>query len=137
MSAHEVVQEFYDLFAAGKIVDATALFAPSCITVMPGASLTQVEHEALGNAFKAGLPDATMTIDHLVEAGDEVVVLGHFGGTHSGDLYSPGGTIPASGNQLNLRYIDYFKVADGRIVEHQTSYDQMELLGQLGALPQP
>ena len=71
----------------------------------------------------------------LAEAGADVVVLGHFRGTHGGDLVSPGGTIPASGNDLNLRFIDYFKVENGVIVDHQTVFDQMEMLGQLGALP--
>src|SRR5436190_652703 len=70
-----------------------------------------------------------------VESGDEVVVLGHFQGTHSGDLASPGGTIPASGNTLNLRFMDYFKVDAGKIVDHQTIFDQVEMLTQLGAMP--
>jgi len=35
-----------------------------------------------------------------------------------------------------VRYIEYFKVVDGRIVDQQTIFDQMEFLGQLGALPQ-
>ena len=65
------------------------------------------------------------------------MVLGYFRGTHTGDLQSPTGTIPASGNELNLRFMDYFKVQDGRIVDHQTVFDQVEMLGQLGAMPAP
>lgn len=30
---------------------------------------------------------------------------------------------------------DYFRVADGRIVEHEVIWDQLGLLAQLGALP--
>jgi hypothetical protein len=59
---------------------------------------------------------------------------GHFRGTQTGDLQSPGGTIPASGRDLNLRFTDYFRIADGKIVAHETVFDQMELLAQLGAL---
>ena len=133
--AKGVVDSFYELFAAGKIVDATALFDPACITLMPSGPLNQAEHEGIGLAFKAGLPNSHMVLDKIVEAGNELVVLGHFRGTHTGDLQSPGGTIPASGNELNLRFFDYFKVEGGRIVDHQTIFDQMEMLGQLGALP--
>lgn len=89
----------------------------------------------MGHAFKAGLPDSSMAIDQVVESGDEIVVLGHFKGTHTGDLESPGGTIPASGKTLNLRFMDYFKVVSGKIVDHQTIFDQVEMLSQLGAMP--
>jgi predicted ester cyclase len=134
--ARETVESFFELFAAGKITDATELFDPSCITVMPAGALTQAEHEGMGRAFKAGLPDCYMAVDRIVESGDEIVVLGHFKGTHSGDLQSPGGTIPASGKALNLRFMDYFKVVGGMIVDHQTIFDQIEMLTQLGALPE-
>ena len=89
----------------------------------------------MGNAFKAGLPDCQMIVENAVESGNEVVILGRFQGTHTGDLQSPGGTIPASGKPLDLRFMDYFKVEGGRIVDHQTVFDQMDMLGQLGALP--
>jgi predicted ester cyclase len=133
--ARDAVERFYELFAAGKITDAAEVFDPSCITLMPGGALTQPEHEGVAHAFKAAFPDSHMAVDHMVECGDEIVVLGHFRGSHTGDLQSPGGILPASGNDLNLRFIDYFKVEAGRIVDHQTIFDQMELLGQLGALP--
>ena len=135
--AKEVVDRFYELFAAGRLGDTVSLFSPDCVTLTPNGALNQAQHEEMGNAFKAAFPDAHMAVDQVVETGDEIVVLGHFQGTHTGDLQGAGGTIPASGNPLNLRFIDYFKVADGRIVDQQTIFDQMELLGQLGALPQP
>jgi len=135
MGARATVDRFYELFAAGKIADATELFDPGCITQMPMGPLNQSEHEQMGHAFKAGLPDSRMDVDHSVESGGDVVVLGRFRGTHTGDLHSPAGTIPASGNALDLRFMDYFKVVDGRIVDHQTIFDQMEMLSQLGALP--
>ena len=33
--ARETAEKFFELFAAGKITDATELFDPSCITMMP------------------------------------------------------------------------------------------------------
>jgi predicted ester cyclase len=137
-NARDIVDRFYELFAAGKIADATELFDPACITVMPGAGpLTQAEHEAVGNAFKAAFPDSRMNVEHTVESGDEIVVLGRFTGTHTGDLVSANGTIPASGGALNLRFTDYFKVSGDKITDHQVVFDQLELLGQVGALPAP
>jgi len=133
--AREVVDQFYELFAAGRIADTVALFDSACITRTPAGSLNQVEHEEMGNAFKAAFPDSHMAVDQVVESGDEIVLLGHFRGTQTGDLPGAGGTIPASGKTLNLRYIEYFRVDGGRIVDQQTVFDQMDMLGQLGALP--
>lgn len=31
--------------------------------------------------------------------------------------------------------MDYFKVEGGRIVDHRTIFNQMDMVGQLGALP--
>ena len=50
------VEKFYEFFAAGKMVDATALFDPSCVTSMPCGPLNQAEHEAMGQGFKAAPP---------------------------------------------------------------------------------
>ncbi|HEY8787978.1 MAG TPA: ester cyclase [Actinopolymorphaceae bacterium] len=133
--SRDTVETYYDLFAVGKIDDAAGLFDPSCVTLMPGGALNRVEHEGMGHAFKAAFPNSRMAVDKVVETGEDVVFLGHFEGTHSGDLQSAAGTIPASGNELNLRFIDYFKVEGDKIVDHQTIFDQMEMLGQLGALP--
>jgi ketosteroid isomerase-like protein len=133
--ARDVVEKFYELFAADRIGDATDLFEPGCITLMPTGPLTQPEHEAMARAFRDAFSDSHMVVDHCVETGNDLVVLGHFVGTHTGALQSPGGTLPATGKGLNLRFIDYFRVESGRIVDHQTIFDQIELLAQLDALP--
>jgi predicted ester cyclase len=91
----------------------------------------------MGLVFKAAFPNSHMSVDKVVESDDDIVVLGPFQGTHSGDLQTPDGSIPASGNELNLRFIDYFRVHGDTIVDHQTIFDQMEMLGQIGALPPP
>jgi predicted ester cyclase len=130
-----VVQQFFDLFADGKIAETREIFDPACITVMPGGSLDVEQHEAMGHAFRAAFPDSRMTVDHTVETDDEIVVLGHFAGTNSGEFVGPDGVIPASGNPLNLRFMDYFKVVDGRIVDHRTVFDQLDMLRQMGAMP--
>jgi predicted ester cyclase len=135
-AARDTVQKFYDLFAAGKITESAECFDPNCMTLMPGgAPMNQAEHEATGHAFNNALPDSHMVIDQTVESGDEVVVMGHFVGTQTGDFVTPNGTIPATGRPLNLRFVDYFKVVGGKIVDHQIVFDQMEMMGQLGVLP--
>lgn len=131
--ALNVVQRVYDAFAAGGLDAADGLFADDCRFVMPPGPLTKNEHRMMAAAFRGGLPDARMVIEHVVDGGDEVVVEGHFVGTHTGDLASPQGTLPPSGRCVNVRFADYFKTADGKITDHRTYWDQAEMMGQLGA----
>ena len=76
-----------------------------------------------------------MVVDHAVEGAGEVFIEGRFVGTHSGDMVTPQGTVPASGNTVELRFADYFKVAGGKVTEHRTYFDQAGLMAQLGAGP--
>jgi steroid delta-isomerase-like uncharacterized protein len=131
----QVVQRYYDCFAAGDFAATHELFADDCVTVMPMGSVNQTEHEAMGRAFKSALPDARMDVTRTVQAVDEVYVTGRFKGTHSGDLVTLGGTLPASGKALDLPFVDYWRVEDGKIVAHEATFDQMAMLSQLGAGP--
>ena len=130
--ARDVVDRFYACAAAGDLAGATACFAEGCETVTPAGAMSPPEHEAFFGAFKAALPDAHMVIVKSVESGGEVFVEGRFRGTHRGDLVTPQGTLPASGGALDLPYADYFRVADGKIVEHHVFWDQAAMLAQLG-----
>lgn len=133
--ARDVVDRYYACFAAGDWEKARACYAEGCTTIMPGMQLDNDAHMGVGRAFKAAFPDARMVVERAVENGDEVFVGGTFGGTHSGDMVTPQGSIPASGNVLALPYADYFRVQDGQIVEHNVVFDQMTMLSQLGAAP--
>ena len=135
--ARQLAERYYELFAAGDLDGAKALYADDCITVTPVGNLDNAAHRAFGEAFRNAMPDSRMEVARSVDAGDEVCILGHFKGTHQGDLVSPDGTIAASGRTLDLAFADYFRVADGKIAEQETVFDQMTLLGQLGALGPP
>ena len=133
-AARDVAENFYELFEAGDFAGARALYTEACITVTPVGSLDNDAHEAFGRAFKQAFPDGRMEVARAVEEGQEVCMTGRFKGTHTGDLVSPAGTIPASGNALDLPFADYFRVTDGKITEQESLFDQVTLLGQLGAI---
>lgn len=135
--ARAPVEQFYERFAAGDLDGAMAVYADECVSITPAGALPMAEHRAFGRAFMDALPDARMEIVRVVESGDEVVVAGRFQGTHTGDLQSPQGTIAASGNTIDVPFMDYFRVENGRVVAHEVICDQTAMLGQLGALPPP
>lgn len=130
-----VVQKFFDHFAANEMDAADELFAEDCVTVTPVAELNKAEHRGFGEAFKAALPDARMEVVRAVESGNEVFLAGRFRGKHTGALTMPQGSVPASGNEIDVPFADYFRVENGQIAAHETYWDQMAMMGQLGALP--
>ena len=134
-AALDVVERFYKSFEANDMDGADELFGDACLTVTPTGEMNKAEHRAFGEAFKSALPDAHMTVVRAVENGDEVFVEGRFQGHHSGDLQTPAGTLPASGNEIDLPFADYFCVRDGQIVDHNTYWDQVSMMTQLGATP--
>ena len=134
-AALDAVNRFFEDFANGDLEAADEVFADDCRFTMPPGPLTKAEHRAMGEAFKAGIPDAHMVVDHVLDGGDEVFLEGRFVGTHTGDLHSPDGTIPATGNKIEMRFADYFKVSGGKVTEHRTYWDQVDMMRQLGAMP--
>lgn len=82
-------------------------------------------------AFFRGLPDVTATMEDLVISGDRVVGRFIYRGTHTGDFLG----IPASGNPVEMRSIDIWRVADGMFVEHWDELNLMEVFQQVGVLP--
>jgi predicted ester cyclase len=85
-------------------------------------------------------PDFRLEIVDLVAGGDTVVVRCQVSGTHEGI-----GKIPVNGGMLvgvasthkhfEVQHIHWYKLRDGRIVDHYANRDDMDMMRQLGLLP--
>jgi steroid delta-isomerase-like uncharacterized protein len=82
-------------------------------------------------AFFAALPDVRVTMEDFVASGDRVVGRFVYRGIQTGELMG----IPASGNQVEMRSIDIWRVEDGMFAEHWDELNMMEMFQQMGALP--
>jgi steroid delta-isomerase-like uncharacterized protein len=85
------------------------------------------------NAF----PDARITVNNQLVAGDWAVQEITFEGSHEGTLSGPGGDIPATHRHLTGRAVQIFQVADGAITDTRLYYDQVQVMTQLGLMPEP
>ena len=133
--ARELAEAFYKAFADGDVETAMSYYTDDCISKTPAGALDKAGHEQMTRAFKGAFPDSRMEVERAVETGDEVFFAGRFAGTHTGDLPTPNGAIPASGRAIDVPFADYFRVAGGRIAAHEAYFDQLTMLGQIGALP--
>ncbi len=131
--AMDVANRFYDAFGRGDWDAADALFAEDSRIVIPPGAMGKAEHKQVGLAFSAAVPDARFAIDHILEGRDEAYVEGRFLGTHTGDLVTPEGVVPASGNKIELRFADYFRVSGGSIIDHRAYWDQADMMAQLAS----
>ena len=82
-------------------------------------------------AFFTALPDLSATMEDLVISGDRVVGRFVYRGTHTGEFMG----IPASGNPVEMRSIDIWRVEDGMFVEHWDELNLLEMFQQMGVLP--
>ena len=97
-----------------------------------GADATTAYAMGWQNAF----PDSTMTVLNEFASGDWVVQQITFEGTHTETLSGPEGDIPATGKHLAGRGVQVIRIRDGKIAEEHLYYDQMQVLGQLGLIPE-
>jgi steroid delta-isomerase-like uncharacterized protein len=79
----------------------------------------------------AGLPDVTATMEDFIASGDRVVGRFVVRGTHTGEWMG----FPATGNTVEMRTIDIWRVEDGLFVEHWDELNALEVFQQIGAIP--
>jgi len=87
--------------------------------------------------WQRAFPDAGLTVHHEVVAGDTAVHEFTFEGTHTDTLVGPAGEIPATNRHLVGRGVEVIRVADGKIVAFNLYFDQVQVLTQLGLMPEP
>jgi steroid delta-isomerase-like uncharacterized protein len=89
--------------------------------------------KAMTAAIRAGLPDWRSTVVDQVAEGDKVVARWEGRGTHLGQF----GGVPATGRTVELKGITIERVAGGKIVEVWGAWDELGLMHQMGAIPEP
>jgi predicted ester cyclase len=83
--------------------------------------------------FLSAFPDMQVTLEDELADGDKVITRGYFAGTHQGDFQG----IPPTGKQVKVKYIDIWRVENGKLVENWVQMDQVGMMQQLGVIPTP
>jgi predicted ester cyclase len=137
-SAQEVGARFVEAFNAHdearirEVNGENVIFeAPGDVRI-EGREPTTLYAMAWLNAF----PDARLVVHNELVAGDWVVQECTFEGTHEGTLSSPTGDIPATHKRLNGRCVQIFKIEGDVTTETHLYYDQVQLMTQLGLMPE-
>jgi predicted ester cyclase len=83
--------------------------------------------------FRSAFPDGRWEEQELVAEGDLVVGRYVLRGTHQGEFFG----IPPTDRTVEVSNIHILRIAGGVIVEHWGHGDDLGMLRQLGAAPQP
>jgi predicted ester cyclase len=89
--------------------------------------------KAIFKMFRTGFPDVKFTIDQMIGEGDYVATLVHGEGTHTGQFVE----FPPIGKHAVWRSVGFFRIKDGKIIEHWGIPDLLGLLIQIGIIPPP
>ena len=81
--------------------------------------------------YKAAFPDLSFKVEHCFGEGDLVVSRVLVSGRNTGELF---GT-PATGRQMALPLTTIQRFANGKVAEEWESWDQLEMMRQLGHMP--
>ena len=127
-----------DAFNAHDEEAMRAITADDCVFEGPGGVRVEGRDATVGYAMNwlNAFSDAKIQVEHVVVDGDWVAMTGVFKGTHDGTLSSPDGDVPATGRTLEGRHSQFVRFADGKSAEEYLYYDQLDVITQLGLVPE-
>ena len=137
--AQAVGARFVEAFNAHNEARIRELNAENAVLEAPGDVNLQGRDATTGYALSwlNAFPDAQITAHHELAAGDWVVQEFSFTGTHTAPMQSPMGEIPPTNRSLNGRGVQIFRVEGDVVVDTRLYFDQVEVLTQLGLMPEP
>jgi len=137
--ARKVGAKFVEAFNAHDEERIRQLNAENAIMEAPGDMRVEGREPTTqyAMAWLRAFPDARLTVHNELVDGDWVVQQFTFEGTHEDTLSSPNGDIPATHNRLQGRAVQMLKVEGDSVTETHLYFDQVQVMTQLGLMPEP
>jgi steroid delta-isomerase-like uncharacterized protein len=132
----DMLEEFNRLWNNGDMSHVKELFAPEAVRREPTERVFEGP-EALAEhilGVRTHYPDLIVTFEETIFDGEKMVVKWRFRGTEKG-VY-PGGDFTPSGNKVEFEGVDILRFEEGKIVEDSVYYDDLNVLQQLGRIPE-
>jgi predicted ester cyclase len=134
--APHVVAASVEAFNAHDEERVRSLYADDVVLEAPGNTLLKgPDAFAYLRGWPSAFPDAPMSIRTVVTSGSWVAHRFVFEGTQEETLVGPDGEIPA-GSRVETEGAQFLRVEHGKIVEIYLCFDQLQVLNQLGVMPE-
>lgn len=129
------LDRFGKAVASGNLDGLSDVFAPNVVDHDPapdqGPGAEGFKH--FFTNLRIAFPDLTITPVHVVTTADEVALAYTMTGTHQGPFLG----VAPTGKHISARGMQIARFEGGKIVERWGSSDELGILQQLGAAPQP
>jgi predicted ester cyclase len=140
MSLLQKADKFFAAMNARNLDEMAAMISPHADVRTPIGDLTgpQEYREWIEMHFRA-FPDFTHELRGIAVESDTEQTLAfelHATGTHTGSLTLPSGDVPPTGRRIDVPAADFWKFADGLIVEYHLYFNLFDFLSQLGLVDQ-
>jgi steroid delta-isomerase-like uncharacterized protein len=122
---------FEEILSQGRFELATELYAKDFINHGLHSNASLEEDQAALRGWHAAFPDVVVVPEKLIAEGDLVTIYWVARGTNTGT----GNGLPATGKKAELAGITIWRIADGKIKEEWSAFDQLSMMKQLGLLP--
>ncbi len=124
-----------DVWGRGDEAALEELLGPDFVdhSAPPGLPPDREGHKQILAAFRSAFPDLSVTTEDIIAEGDKVVSRWTAHGTHQGELMG----IAPTGKEVAFTGIDVLRVAEGKVVERWALGNDLEVMQQLGVVPEP
>jgi steroid delta-isomerase-like uncharacterized protein len=129
-AAHALVRRYLAAWTSGDLEAFDELIADDYVNhspALPDPVPGPAGLRPIVAAMRAGVPDLTYDLLHVVHGGDHVAVHTMVSGTHTGTLFG----LAPTGRSFRVRQMQIERVRDGRIAEHWRVTDEAALARQL------
>jgi predicted ester cyclase len=139
-SPEQVVREHHDCLNRGDPVGAAEFYADEAIN--QGGRVSRERMLVVLGSSREAFPDFHLEIVELIAVGEVVALRATVTGTHLGVPTFPlmfGGIladVEPTGKRCEFALHHWYRVRDGKIIEHWAVRDDLSVARQLGLLPQ-
>ena len=121
---------FQEILSRGRYELAEQLYAKDFVNHGLHSNASLAEDQTALKGWHAAFPDVVIVPEKLIAEGDLVTIYWTASGTNTGT----GNGLPSTGKKAELAGITIWRIADGKIKEEWSAFDQLSMMRQLGLL---
>ncbi len=133
----ELIQEFYDeMLGKGNLDKVDEMVTDDVVDHQQGLPGQPEGKEGVVffvKTMRDAFSDLRATLGPSLESGDLAAAEVTITGKHTGEFMG----VPATDKSFEIKSIDIIRIEDGKCAEHWGVTDNMALMQQLGAIPEP
>jgi steroid delta-isomerase-like uncharacterized protein len=129
-----LMRKFAEFINSASKQLAEELISPEAIFFVPGRPEPMrgpAGYLAIIGMMRAGFPDIQWSLDEVIAEGDKVAARFTMRGLHQGEFFG----VPPSEKRIEVKAMNFYRIADGKFVEEHGQPDLLGLLQQIGAVP--